>query len=164
MNRFLSCVLGSALLAPAAFGAGPTTAVAPGAPVAPIAPTTPAAAAAPADPAAGIREVESAVRAWAAAWSARDVARYLAAYAPDFTPPRGQDRKAWEADRRARIEEKAAISVEIDSLVISLKGQVATASFQQTYSADKLREKSRKTLELQRVGGRWLIRKEGAGG
>jgi len=104
------------------------------------------------------------VRAWAAAWSARDVTRYLAAYAPDFTPPRGQDRKAWEADRRARIEEKAAISVEIDSLVISLKGQAATASFQQTYSADKLREKSRKTLELQRVGGRWLIRKEGAGG
>ncbi len=164
MNRFLSCVLGSTLLAPAAFGAGPTTAVAPVAPVAPLAPTTPAAAAAPADPAAGIREVESAVRAWAAAWSARDVTRYLAAYAPDFTPPRGQDRKAWEADRRARIEEKAAISVEIDSLVISLKGQAATASFQQTYSADKLREKSRKTLELQRVGGRWLIRKEGAGG
>ena len=71
---------------------------------------------------------------------------------------------AWETDRRTRIEEKAAISVEIDSLVISLKGQAATASFQQTYSADKLREKSRKTLELQRVGGRWLIRKEGAGG
>jgi len=49
-------------------------------------------------------------------------------------------------------------------LVISLKGQAATASFQQTYSADKLREKSRKTLELQRVEGRWLIRKESAGG
>ncbi|WP_418116892.1 hypothetical protein [Variovorax sp. 350MFTsu5.1] len=152
MNRFLSCLLGSVLLAPAAFAAGPATTVAP------------AAAAAPADPAAGIREVEAAVRAWAAAWSARDVARYLAAYASDFTPPRGQDRKAWETDRRTRIEEKAAISVEIDSLVISLKGQAATASFQQTYSADKLREKSRKTLELQRVEGRWLIRKESAGG
>ena len=152
MNRLLSCLLGSALLAPAAFAAGPATTVAP------------AAAAAPADPAAGIREVEAAVRAWAAAWSARDVARYLAAYASDFTPPRGQDRKAWETDRRTRIEEKAAISVEIDGLVISLKGQAATASFQQTYSADKLREKSRKTLELQRVEGRWLIRKESAGG
>lgn len=152
MNRFLSCVLGSALLAPAAFAAGPA------------ATTAPAAAAAPADPAAGIREVDAAVRAWAAAWSARDVARYLAAYASDFTPSRGQDRKAWETDRRTRIEEKAAISVEIDSLVISLKGQAATASFQQTYSADKLREKSRKTLELQRVEGRWLIRKESAGG
>ena len=54
--------------------------------------------------------------------------------------------------------------MEIDSLVISLKGQAATASFQQTYSTDKLREKSRKTLELQRVEGRWLIRKEGTGG
>jgi ketosteroid isomerase-like protein len=155
MNRFLSCVLGSALLAPAAFAARPATSVAP---------TTPAVTTVPADPAAGIREVEAAVRAWAAAWSARDVTRYLAAYASDFTPPRGQDRKAWEADRRARIEEKAAISVEIDGLIISLKGQAATASFQQTYSADKLREKSRKTLELQRVEGRWLIRKEGAGG
>ncbi len=161
MNRFLSCVLGSALLGPAAFAAGPAV---PTTPATPSTPGTAPATTAPADPAAGIREVETAVRAWAAAWSARDVTRYLAAYASDFTPPRGQDRKAWEADRRARIEEKAAISVEIDSLVISLKGQAATASFQQTYSADKLREKSRKTLELQRVEGRWLIRKEGAGG
>jgi ketosteroid isomerase-like protein len=103
------------------------------------------------------------VRAWAAAWSARDVVRYLAAYAPDFTPPRGQDRKAWEADRRARITDKTTISVSIDSLVISVQGQAASASFQQTYSADKLREKSRKTLELQRVGNQWLIRKESAG-
>ncbi|MGJ7504760.1 L,D-transpeptidase Cds6 family protein [Variovorax sp. ZT5P49] len=154
MNRFLSCLLGGALLAPAAFGAPPSTpAVAP----------APVSVAAPADPASSIREVEAAVRAWAAAWSARDVARYLAAYAPDFAPPRGQDRKAWEADRRARIADKAAISVSIDSLVISVQGQAASASFQQTYSADKLREKSRKTLELQRVGNQWLIRKESAG-
>lgn len=154
MNRFLSCLLGGALLAPAAFGAPPAM---------PAAAPAPVSAAAPADPAASIREVEAAVRAWAAAWSARDVARYLAAYAPDFTPPRGQDRKAWEADRRARITDKAAISVSIDSLVISVQGQAASASFQQTYSADKLHEKSRKTLELQRVGNQWLIRKESAG-
>jgi len=154
MNRFLSCLLGGALLAPAAFGVPPAT---------PAAAPAPVSAAAPADPASSIREVEAAVRAWAAAWSARDVVRYLAAYAPDFTPPRGQDRKAWEADRRARITDKTTISVSIDSLVISVQGQAASASFQQTYSADKLREKSRKTLELQRVGNQWLIRKESAG-
>ena len=154
MNRFLSCLLGGALLAPAAFGAPPAT---------PAAVPAPVSAAAPADPASSIREVEAAVRAWATAWSARDVVRYLAAYAPDFTPPRGQDRKAWEADRRARITDKTTISVSIDSLVISVQGQAASASFQQTYSADKLREKSRKTLELQRVGNQWLIRKESAG-
>ncbi|MDQ0082739.1 ketosteroid isomerase-like protein [Variovorax boronicumulans] len=154
MNRFLSCLLGGALLAPAAFSAPPAT---------PAAAPAPVSAAAPADPTSSIREVEAAVRAWAAAWSARDVVRYLAAYAPDFTPPRGQDRKAWEADRRARITDKTTISVSIDSLVISVQGQAASASFQQTYSADKLREKSRKTLELQRVGNQWLIRKESAG-
>lgn len=151
MNRSLSFLLGGALLATAAFGAAPP------------APAAAAAAPASANPAASIGEVEAAVRAWAAAWSARDMARYLAAYAPDFAPPRGQDRKAWEADRRARIADKAAISVGIDSLVISVQGQAASATFQQTYSADKLREKSRKTLELQRVGNRWLIRKESAG-
>jgi ketosteroid isomerase-like protein len=142
------------LLAPAAFSAPSAT---------PAAVPAPVSAAATADPASSIREVEAAVRAWAAAWSARDVVRYLAAYAPDFTPPRGQDRKAWEADRRARITDKTTISVSIDSLVISVQGQAASASFQQTYSADKLREKSRKTLELQRVGNQWLIRKESAG-
>jgi ketosteroid isomerase-like protein len=151
----LSCLMGGALLATAVFGATPAaTGPRP----------VPASASAPANPAATIAEVETAVRTWAAAWSARDVARYLATYAPDFTPPRGQARKAWEADRRARIADKAAIRVDIDNLVISVTGQDASASFQQTYSADKLREKSRKTLELQRVGGQWLIRKEIAGG
>lgn len=157
MNRSSGCWLGGILLATAAATVSPAAGAAPGAEAAPAPASTPA------DPAASIREVEAAVRAWAAAWSARDVARYLAAYAPDFTPPRGQDRKAWEADRRARITDKAAISVSIDSLVISVQGQAASASFQQTYSADKLREKSRKTLELQRVGEQWLIRKESAG-
>jgi ketosteroid isomerase-like protein len=157
MNRSSGCWLGGILLATTAATVSPAAGAAPGAEAAPAPASTPA------DPAASIREVEAAVRAWAAAWSARDVARYLAAYAPDFTPPRGQDRKAWEADRRARIADKATISVSIDSLVISVQGQAASAGFQQTYSADKLREKSRKTLELQRVGEQWLIRKESAG-
>lgn len=155
MYRSLSGLLGGTLLATAAFGAAP-----------PATGTQPAPAPAPApvNPVASIAEVETAVRTWAAAWSARDVARYLAAYGPDFAPPRGQDRSAWEVERRARIADKAAIRVDIDNLVISITGQAASASFQQTYSADKLREKSRKTLELQRVGNRWLIRKEIAGG
>lgn len=168
MLRPLTCLLGSALLATAAFGATPA---APEPRPAPVPAPTPASipataksAPSPANPAAAIAEVEAAVRAWAAAWSARDVTRYLASYSPEFTPSRGQDRKAWEADRRARIADKAAIRVDIDSLVISVTGEAASASFQQTYSADKLREKSRKTLELRRVGNQWLIRKEIAGG
>ena len=160
MNRSLTTtglLAGGLLLATAAFGATP--------PTTPATPAAPAAAetAAPA-PTVGIAEVEAAVRAWAAAWSARDADRYLAAYAPDFTPARNQDRKRWETERRARIADKSSISVGIEDLVISINGQAASARFKQVYRADKVKETGRKTLELQRVGNQWLIRKESAGG
>ena len=166
MNRLATCLLAAGLLSTAALAATPATPAA--TPPAPAAPAAAAAAAAPAAPAAapaqapnaGIAEVETAVRAWAAAWSARDVDRYLAAYAPDFTPAKKQDRKQWEAERRTRITNKSKISVAVDDLVISVSGQTASARFKQVYSADKLKSTDRKTLELQRVGDKWLIRKE----
>jgi len=162
MNRSLTCLLASGLLTTAAFAASPPAPAAPTATTTPAAVETPAASAPPA--ASGIAEVEAAVRAWAAAWSARDADRYLAAYAPDFTPPRNKDRKRWESDRRARIADKSSISVGIEDLVISINGQAASARFKQVYRADKVKETGRKTLELQRVGSQWLIRKERAGG
>jgi ketosteroid isomerase-like protein len=169
MNRLVICLLAAGLLSTAALAAAPSAsppapaASAPAAAAAP-APTPAPAAAAAAAPSAGIAEVETAVRAWAAAWSARDVDRYLAAYAPDFTPARKQDRKRWEAERRTRIANKSTISVTVDDLVISVSGQTASARFKQLYSADKLKSTDRKTLELQRVGDKWLIRKESTGG
>jgi len=119
---------------------------------------------APAVRPAGTAEVEAAVQAWASAWSARDVDRYLAAYAPDFTPARGQSRFRWEEERRARITSKSSIGVTLEDLVISVVGETASARFRQNYRADALREVSRKTLELQRSGGQWLIRRENTGG
>ena len=154
-----SSLVAAGLLATAGIAATPATA-----PVAPVAAVAPAAAPAnPTNPVTHLAEVESAVRAWAAAWSARDVERYLAAYATDFTPARGQTRERWEADRRTRITGKSRISVGIEGLVISVQGTSASAQFRQVYSADALTETDRKTLELQRVGPRWLIRKESAG-
>ncbi|RQO60189.1 hypothetical protein DBV14_06375 [Variovorax sp. KBW07] len=108
-------------------------------------------------------EVEAAVRAWGAAWSARDVDRYLSAYASDFAPASGLSRKNWEEERRARIGGKSSISVTLEKLVVNIDGQSASASFRQTYRADKLNQTDRKTLELRRVGGQWLIRKETVG-
>ncbi len=152
-----SSLVAAGLLATAGIAATPATA-----PVATVAPAA-AAPANPTNPVTHLAEVEAAVRAWAAAWSARDVERYLAAYASDFTPARGQTRERWEADRRARITGKSRISVGIEGLVISIQGTSANAQFRQIYSADALTETDRKTLELQRVGTRWLIRKESAG-
>lgn len=105
-------------------------------------------------------EVETAVRTWAAAWSARNLQDYLAAYAPDFTPANGQDRRTWEALRRARIERKSSIRVAVEDLTIDLSGAAATATFTQNYSAGKFRERGRKILRMQRFGTQWLIREE----
>jgi tetratricopeptide (TPR) repeat protein len=164
--------------APTAIAAGPVSAP-PAASKPPVAaPTAPAVAAAPAVVAPPIaappmaapaaitaadKDIDAAVRAWAAAWSAKDVSGYLGAYGKDFDTPGSQARKAWEEDRRARIVGKSRISVKVDDLVVSSSGAKATAKFKQTYAADSLNITSRKTLDLVKVGDRWVIVRESTG-
>ena len=119
--------------------------------------------AAPAAITAADKDIDAAVRAWAAAWSAKDVSGYLGAYGKDFDTPGSQARKAWEEDRRARIVGKSRISVKVDDLVVSGSGAKATAKFKQTYAADSLNITSRKTLDLVKVGDRWVIVRESTG-
>lgn len=165
--------------APAARPApAPTPAAAPPAPVARPAPApapavaaapapAPTPAAVPATPAAAsptaTRDVEEAVRAWAAAWAAKDMTGYLGAYGKEFDPPGKQSRAAWEAERRSRIVGKTKISVQISDLAVSVTGNKAVARFQQKYSADALNVSSRKTLELVKSGDRWTIVRESTG-
>jgi tetratricopeptide (TPR) repeat protein len=137
------------------------------------APASAIAAASPARPSAlpasipavasGTPEVEAAVRNWASAWSKRDMTAYYAAYTPDF---RGQavSRKAWEQDRRDRIATRKQIKVELQDLKITVDGDQATARFRQVYASDALSTTGRKTLQLVRVNGHWLIRQEAVGG
>ncbi|QRF55606.1 DUF4440 domain-containing protein [Variovorax paradoxus] len=176
MNRFLPRLRAGAVLTAAALAAmapamaADAPAKAPAAPASAAAPAAAPAAAAPAAAApaaasaAAPAEVEAAVRAWAAAWASKDVDKYLASYASDFQPAKGSSHKAWEEERRKRIGNKSSISVKVDNLVVSVSGNTATAKFKQSYAADKIKESGRKTLELQRIDGRWLIRKESAGG
>lgn len=118
---------------------------------------------APVDEHLAAKEVEAAIAQWARAWSARDVKTYLAAYGKDFTPPGSMQRKAWEDERKARISSKAAISVKVDKLNVSVNGIRATANFRQEYKAGGLAVSNGKTLELTRVSDRWLIIKETIG-
>ncbi|MFM2399104.1 MAG: hypothetical protein RL341_1261 [Pseudomonadota bacterium] len=122
---------------------------------------TPVAAAAPSGDAP--KEVLAAVSAWANAWSNQDMNRYLGAYSADFKPPGGVGRKAWEDDRRARIQGKAKIQVTVQSPQVTVNGDTATVNFRQIYDSDKLDVTSRKTLVMVRKDGRWLIREERAG-
>ncbi|WP_295524162.1 tetratricopeptide repeat protein [uncultured Pseudacidovorax sp.] len=109
-------------------------------------------------------EVSSAVSAWASAWSKQDMDGYLAAYAPNFDPADGASRSAWEKERRARIVSKNNITVQVEGLNVDVQGDKATAKFRQRYRSDRLNVSSRKTLEMQRVHGKWRIVKETVGG
>ena len=113
--------------------------------------------------AANVAEVEAAVHAWAKAWAAKDMANYLAAYSPNFQTPGKQSRKAWEAERRARIVGKRSIIVNLADLTITTQNDRATARFRQHYRADTLNVSSRKTLQLELRKGQWLIVSETTG-
>ncbi len=141
----------------------PAPAPAPATPApAPAPAPAPTPAPAPAATTAGAAEVEAAVTAWANAWSRRDVPAYLNAYTRDFFGT-AKSRKAWEAERRARIVGKKSISVEVSDLTTRVQGDKATVQFRQAYRADTLSVAGRKTLELVRSNGRWLIQKESTG-
>jgi nucleoid-associated protein YgaU len=125
----------------------------------------PAPASAPAKPSASPEEVLSAVNLWAKAWSENDVAGYFAHYATDFKTPNGESRSSWEAQRKARIAKPRKIQVDIESpkVVFSGSGRV-TVTFRQNYRSDALNVSSRKTLVMVKLGDKWLIQQERAGG
>ena len=156
------------LFAADAKGVRPTTVAATTTPAATTKPstvTTPAVT--PAQPPANAgnaeNEVEAAVQAWAKAWSSKNMQAYLGAYAPNFTPPSGQSRKDWEADRKARIVPRNRIEVGLSDVDVNVNGDRATVKFRQAYSSDNLNVSSRKTLEMVKSGNRWLILRESTG-
>ena len=142
--------------APVVAVATPTPTPTPTPPVA----AAPAAVAAKAD---GSKQVDQAVNAWASAWSSKNMSSYLGSYAKGFKPPKGQSRSAWEEERRERIVGKSRISVKVSSLKTTVNGNNATVKFRQDYAADALSTSSVKTLELTKMGERWLIVKESTG-
>jgi tetratricopeptide (TPR) repeat protein len=105
--------------------------------------------------------VESAVKAWAAAWSKKDLDGYFGAYARDYNG--GKTRKAWEEERRSRIVGKRNISVKVSNLKVDVSGNKASVQLRQEYKADSLNVSSSKRLELVRTGNNWVIVKESAG-
>ena len=105
-----------------------------------------------------------AVNGWAQAWSNKDANAYLAYYAKDFKTPGNEPRAQWESGRRERISAPKSISVGVEQPKVTMKGpQEASVSFRQSYRSDKLKSAGRKTLELVKADGRWLIREEKAG-
>ena len=108
-------------------------------------------------------DVLKAVETWAKAWSNKDITIYLSHYAKDFQTPKGESRKAWAEERRNRIEGKGHINVKIESPKINVDGNTATVKFKQIYTSDQLTANSRKTLQMLKQDGKWMIKQEHAG-
>jgi ketosteroid isomerase-like protein len=108
-------------------------------------------------------EVMAQVNGWAKAWTAQNVDSYLGYYSQQFEPPKGLSRKAWADERRARIEGKGRIRVEVGSPEVAVNGNTAKVTFRQIYESDRLTAKSRKTLVLIKNGGKWQIKQESSG-
>lgn len=109
------------------------------------------------DPQQGVME---AVASWAKAWSARDVEAYLACYADDFKTPNGESRSEWQKTRKERIRRPTSIEVEVQNPKVSMEGDHATISFNQSYRAGDSAKRTSKTLHLKKSGERWLITQE----
>lgn len=101
------------------------------------------------------------VEAWAAAWSAQKVDDYLSFYAPDFRPLAGESRQSWETTRRARISTPTSIQVTIGKPTVRMTDDShATIRFRQTYRASHHVSQANKTLQMVKVGDKWLIQEE----
>lgn len=119
------------------------------------APATPAAPAADAEPAISKR-----VNDWATAWQSKAIDDYFRHYAPDFKPAGKLTHADWLAQRRQRLSRPGEISIQIIDLQIEQNGDTASAHFQQTYRAETQTLTDKKTLELVRRDGQWLILRE----
>jgi len=145
--------------APAKVVAAPTPAPAP-AKVEPPKPAKPE----PVKPDTSERDaVLAQVHGWAKAWSSQDVDSYLGYYSQQFEPPKGMTHKAWAEERRARIEGKGRIRVEVGAPEVVVDGNTARVTFRQTYESDRLTARSRKTLVLVKNSGKWQIKQESSG-
>ncbi|WP_162888579.1 TolC family outer membrane protein [Dechloromonas sp. HYN0024] len=105
--------------------------------------------------------VQERVKSWAAAWSARDYAAYSSFYASTFTPDGGLSREDWAQLRRGRISARGDIHVDIQDMKVRMDGaDRAFADFHQDYQSRGYNDTTRKTLEMIRVNGNWLINRE----
>ncbi len=103
------------------------------------------------------------VLGWANAWSRKDVPTYLAYYANDFQTPNKMARKAWENERRQRIDKPGKLQVIVEDVKVSIAGDKATVRFRQHYTSASLKTSTSKTLVFVKSGNKWLIQQERVG-
>ena len=108
-------------------------------------------------------EVIMALKAWANAWSSKDVNGYLGSYASVFVPPNKLSRKAWNAQRKERLEAPKFIKVELSAINVTFDARKrARVRFQQQYQSDTYNDMVKKEIVMEKNEGKWLITSEQA--
>lgn len=106
-------------------------------------------------------DILKAVHNWANAWSSRNVNKYLSMYAKDFKTPNNEARSVWEQQRQERIDKPQPITVSISHASVKMiDDNHAIVSFIQSYHSGSLKSTTRKTLEMSKANGAWLIQAE----
>jgi len=101
---------------------------------------------------------------WANAWSSKNASGYLGHYAKDFKVPRGENRAAWEKNRKERIGKPKSIHVTIESPRVTFSdASHASVTFKQAYQSDALSASTQKTVVLVKTRDKWLIQQERIG-
>ena len=122
-----------------------------------MAPEPSLAVAADVDDAAAINDMLS---NWAAAWSSKDASGYLDFYADTFEHGK-KSLEVWKKQRRARLSDKATITVEVSDVQIDVQSEaLATVKFKQDYTSNSYKDSGNKTLTLSKASGAWKIQSE----
>jgi hypothetical protein len=106
------------------------------------------------------QKVLLAVFGWRESWMQRRFGDYVAHYVPGFAPVGGGNRQ-WLDLRQLRISGARDISIELDGIKVQqLLNDDARVKFRQFYRDQRYSDVGCKTLDLQQVNGKWLIRSE----
>ena len=99
------------------------------------------------------------VNAWADAWADKRLDAYFAHYVDGFSGEMANP-KAWQLSRKNKILHSKQIKITLSEIKINNLESSVEVVFKQNYESGSYQDVGRKTLEMIKVKGRWLIMKE----
>lgn len=99
------------------------------------------------------------IEKWRKAWSQKDLESYMACYSPNFKSGK-YDKKGWSRKKSHLNEKYQYINVTVKDITIKRTEQGAKVSFYQQYTSDKFKTSGTKHMQLVKLDGNWLIRRE----
>ncbi len=110
-----------------------------------------------------MRAVLQSIEKWRTAWQSQDVEAYISQYTYRFGTADGKSRKAWEEERKIKLNRPKAISIQVDNIHLNrLDLDRWEVTFRQVYQSDLYQDVVTKRLTLKKVGDQYLIDHERA--